>query len=56
MAEGAKGQANLPQLEIQGNYRGVTAQGIGKVYYSNIAHRQLVVSDIAQSDFKRTRV
>ena len=51
MAEMAKCQSNLPQLEIQGYYRAVAAKAIGNVYARNIARRQLGVYGFAQSDF-----
>ena len=51
MAEVTKGQSNLPQLAIQGNYRADAAHGMAKRYSRNIARRQLFVSDVARSAF-----
>ena len=41
MTEVAKGQVNLAQLAIRGNYRGVAAQDMPTGYSRNIARRQL---------------
>ena len=54
MTEAAKGQANLPKLAIQGNYRAVAAQDMAKVYSRNIAH-QLFVSGFEQFSFRKER-
>ena len=55
MTEAAKGQANLPKLAIQGNYRAVAAQDMAKVYSRNIAH-QLFVPDLEQFAFRRAAI
>ena len=39
----------MSQLSIRGNYRDVAAHDMAKSYSRNIAHRQLFVSDFAQS-------
>ena len=53
MTEVAKGPSNLAQWAIRGNYRAVAAQAVDKAYSRNIAHRELSVSDFAQSAFGR---
>ena len=55
MTEIAKGNANLSQLAIQGNYRGVTAHDMANVYSRNSAHRQIFVSRLPQKAFKENR-
>ena len=48
----ADGQANLSQLAIQGNYRAVTAQDMAKVYFSDLAQQQLLVSSCDKNAFR----
>ena len=48
MEEIAKGNANLPHLAMQGNYRAATAHDMGKAYSRNSAQRQNFVSKLAQ--------
>ena len=54
MTEVGKGQGNLSQLAIRGNYRAATAQDMSKVYSRNISHRQLFASKFAQMRFSWT--
>ena len=56
MADVADGQADLPQLTIQGNYRSATAKNMARVYSRNHAHRKLFLSDFDQNGFKTTQV
>ena len=51
MTELAKGQSNLAQLAIRGNYRAVTAQDMAKVNPINHAQQQLFVASFARSAF-----
>ena len=44
MTEVAKGQANLSQLAIQGNYRSATSQDMAKVYSRDMGQTQIAVS------------
>ena len=56
MTEVGKGQPNLSQLAIQGNYRAVDAQDMDKVYSRNIAKQQLFASKFAQSAFQENKI
>ena len=55
MTEVIKGQANLYQLAIQGNYRAVAAHGMDGVYSRNLAHREIFVSRLAHKAFRVNR-
>ena len=55
MTEGAKGDANLSQLAIQGNYMAVAAQDADMVYPRNLAQRQIFVTKFAQNHFRTTK-
>ena len=55
MTEVIKGNANLSQLPIQGNYRDVTARDMAKVYSRNLAHRQISASRLPLGDFRGNR-
>ena len=48
MGEISKGNANLAQLAVQGNYRAGAAQDMEKVYSRNLAQRQIFVAICAQ--------
>ena len=50
-----KGNANLSQLAIQGNYRAVTAMGMEKVYSRNLAHWEIFAARFARGDFQGNR-
>ena len=45
MTDVPKGQANLSQLSIRGNYRGVASRDMDKVYPRNIAQRGISASE-----------
>ena len=48
MTEVVKGNANLPQLAIRGNYRACAAHDMAKAYSRNLAHRGIFVARLAQ--------
>ena len=48
----ARGQANLSQVAIRGDYKAVAAQDMAKVYPRNIEQRKLSVPNFAQSAFQ----
>ena len=47
-----KGQADLSQLAIQGNYGAVAAQDMDKVYSRNLAHQQISVARLPQGAWR----
>ena len=55
MTEVFKGQSNLSQLEIRGNYRAVAAHDMAKVYSRNLAHRENFGSRLAHKASKENR-
>ena len=50
-----KGNANLAQLSVQGNYRAATAQDMRKIYSRNIAQQQLFASKFARKSVKENQ-
>ena len=55
MTEVFKGQSNLSQLEIRGNYRAVAAHDMANEYSRNLANRQIFASrNLARWDFRET--
>ena len=51
MTEVVKGNPNLPQLAIIGNYRAGAPQDVCNIYSRNVANQHLSVSNFAQSAF-----
>ena len=52
MGEIAKGNANLAQLAVQGNYRAAAAQDMGNAHSRNLAQQQIFVSRFDQNTFE----
>ena len=51
MKEVVKGNANLAQLAIRGNYREVASRDMAKIYARNVANRKIFVANFALSAF-----